>query len=215
MYRNNHVFGFKFISTVSNVNLLHFRAAEVYAKKHTISIQQARKYLEKQVVEEYEEIKTGYYRVDLKNGFAISNKIAWQIISENPLLFIKQSMQNGFLLLLKPARSFVDYQLGFHVQALGTGYKSVVEKTSTFALIASVFQIIILMVTWLAFLAGVFILFKEKNFSLLIPLLLIILYYIVASSGTEADARLRMPLMPFVFIIAAKGFDGVKKFKYN
>ncbi|MDQ3191479.1 MAG: glycosyltransferase family 39 protein [Bacteroidota bacterium] len=210
IYRNNSIFEFKFLSTVSNVNLLHFRAAEVYSQKNNITVQEARVVLEKQLVEELEEFKIADYNENIKIGFEISDNIAKKIIMENPLLFLKLSAKHVMYLLIKPARSYIDYQLGYKIKPFQTGIKTFADQSSIPAILLTVFQALILIFTWIGFISGIYYLIKEKNYKVLLPLVLIILYFIVASAGPEADARFRIPFMPFVFIVAASLIDTAK-----
>ena len=213
IYRNDRVFGFKFLSTVPMANGLYYRAAEVYGEKNNISLQQARQKLEQQVILNLNKVKSKDYKQNLKNGIIISNKLTEEILFQSPFTFLRQSSKHAMMLLIKPARAFIDQQLGFKMGTLQhdqLGVKNIIAQTSITALALSALQLIFLTLTWLAFCVGLFLLLQEKKYMLLSILILLILYFVILSAGPEADARLRLPFIPFVCLIAAKGLEKIR-----
>jgi 4-amino-4-deoxy-L-arabinose transferase-like glycosyltransferase len=193
MLRNQQHYDFYFFSTVGSTNLLYFRAPSVYADQQNVTETQARQELQSKLLDQHEQVKTGDYREDLKSGMKIINELAVEVIRDNPLVFLKQTIKNALLVAVKPLRSYIDVQLN-----LQPFYKD----TSFLAWILVVFQILVLLICWIAAFLGAYQCIRQGQYFTVIFHFLLIFYFILLSAGPESDARMRLPFMPFVALLA-------------
>jgi 4-amino-4-deoxy-L-arabinose transferase-like glycosyltransferase len=205
MLRNQQHYDFYFFSTVGSTNLLYFRAASVYAEQQNVTETQARQELQSKLLDQHEQVKTGDYREDLKSGMKIINELAVEVIRDNPLVFLKQTIKNALLVAVKPLRSYIDVQLN-----LQPFYKD----TSFLAWILVVFQILVLLICWIAAFLGAYQCIRQGQYFTVIFLLLLIFYFILLSAGSESDARMRLPFIPFVAMLGSLCFSKFLKTDY-
>ena len=212
LLRNQVVFGAPILSTISSTNMLHYRAAGVYAAKEKVSFAEAQREL-KELAESTFQGNKDEHPLDYKRHDA---KLGASIILDNPLYYIKNNISSAFNLFLSPLRSTIDLQLGLSNKATtlanwGKSKKDTIlnrllSTTSSFTLVMVLVQMITLAIVWLLAVAGMVAALKYKNYLSFALLLFIILYFGVITGGPEAYARFRVPIMPFLALISGIGF---------
>jgi len=212
LLRNQIVLGAPILSTISSTNMLHYRAAGVYAVKEKVSFNEAQKELKKLAESTFtgnrDEHPLDYKRHEAKLGAGI--------ILDNPLYYIKNNISSAANLFLSPLRSTIDLQLGLANKATtlanwgkskeDTIFNRLLSTTSSFTLVMVLVQMITLAIVWLLAVAGMVAAFKHKNYLSFTLLLLTILYFGVITGGPEAYARFRVPIIPFLALISGIGF---------
>ena len=208
--RNNAVFGKPFVSTVSDINLLFHTGSNIRAIKENRSLSK--------VQEEYHAISGSQY--DWQDPGAtvkwdeFARREAVGIIASNPVIFAQNYSGSFFYFFTKPLRSYIDVQLGY-VSGYGSiasvtqdRFHSLISKavsnTSKLTLVLVVVQLLMMvLVTTCAFRAMVVMIRTHRTIVLL--LVGVILYFAVISSLTEVDARMRVPVEPYLSLLAAFG----------
>lgn len=212
LLRNQIVLGAPILSTISSTNMLHYRAAGVYAAKEKVSFNEAQKVLKELAESTFtgnrDELPLDYKRHEAKLGA--------RIIIANPLYYIKNNISSAFNLFLSPLRSTIDLQLGLANKATtlanwGKSNKDTIlsrllATTSGFTMAMVLVQMITLAIVWLLAAAGMFAALKYKNYLSFALLLFIILYFGLITGGPEAYARFRVPIIPFLALISGIGF---------
>jgi 4-amino-4-deoxy-L-arabinose transferase-like glycosyltransferase len=199
MYRNQQVFGKAFLSTVSNVNLLQYRAAEIYAQKNSVSLKEAQHNLNKAIDIRAQQFAEAKEKEEvIKYVLPVMDSVSYGLINQNKMLFIQNTLKHAILASIKPARSYIDLAFGM---VPGEMAKNASPSALTIVLVG--LQVLLLILVWLLFAVGLLSMAKQKNYQILLPLLAIILYLLLASAGPEADARFRLPLLPFVLMVAS------------
>jgi len=213
LLRNQILFGSPILSTISSTNMLHYRAAGVYAAKEKVSFTEAQREL-KELAESTFQGNKDEHPLDYKKHEA---KLGVSIIIANPFYYIKNNISSAFNLFLSPLRSTIDLQLGLANKATtlanwgkskkDTIFSRLLATTSGFTLVMVLVQMITLAIVWLLAVAGMIAAFKNKNYLSFALLLLTILYFAVITGGPEAYARFRVPIMPFLALISGIGFS--------
>ncbi len=217
MIRNKIILGTPILSTISSTNMLHYRAAGVYAAKEKVSFTEAQREL-KELAESTFTGNRDEHPLDYKKHEA---KLGAKIIIANPLYYIKNNISSAVNLFLSPLRSTIDLQLGLSNKATtlanwgkskkDTIFSRLLSTTSSFTLVMILLQMITLAIVWLLAVAGMVVAFKNKNYLSFALLLLTILYFGVITGGPEAYARFRVPIILFLALISGIGFTFISE----
>ena len=211
LVRNQFVFGTPILTTMGYNNILHYRAAGVYAFKQGIPLSESQDLLSKKVKSEFQ----GDKELEPIKYKKFEAKIGTSIILENLPTYIRNHILSTFNMLFKPLRSTIDLQLGLSEK--GTSLMTWGEKnnsspisgllrsTSGFTIALVFLQLILIVLLWLSVIYGLIISFVKKEQLISIIILLLIVYFCIMSGGPEAYARFRVPLIPFLAIAASVG----------
>ncbi|MCH7754210.1 glycosyltransferase family 39 protein [candidate division KSB1 bacterium] len=222
LVRNQFVFGTPILTTMGYNNILHYRAAGVYAVKQGIPLSESQDLLGKKVKSEFQ----GDKELEPIKYKKFEAEIGTSIILESLPTYIRNHIRSIFNMLFKPLRSTIDLQLGLSEK--GTSLMTWGEKNSSSPMsgllrstsgltIALVFlQLISIVLLWLSVIYGLIISFVKKEQLISSIILLLILYFCIMSGGPEAYARFRVPLIPFLAIAAGVGMiEAFERLKRN
>lgn len=219
-FRNYRVFGSPFLTTVSEVNLLFHTAAGIRAKqekKPLFAIQ-----------DEYKK-KTGKnfdwtLPAEAVRFAAFCRHESWRVIKGNPAIFLENYGGSFFYFFAKPLRNYIDVQLGISKNyesvsgvtdsRFASVFSATIEKTSVPALLLVAVQLVFIVVFFVFSFLFLFLGFKNNNWFAVIAVL-IILYFAVLSGLTEVDARMRVPVIPFICMMAGLGASALLPSKHK
>jgi 4-amino-4-deoxy-L-arabinose transferase-like glycosyltransferase len=217
--RNYATFGRPFLSTIGDVNMLEYRAAAVYAKVHRVSLSDAGRLLREQVESTYPGSKDEDPIAFSRHGA----KVGRRVILDHPWIYLSNSLRAALSLLFAPLRSSIDLQLGLSErgsslqhwgQAAGRGIiPMLLENTSGPTLVLVLFQLLHLLILWALLIIGAADSIRSKNLPGLVLVFVVVIYFLVVSSGPEAYARFRVPLMPFLAALAGWGAATLRHWK--
>ncbi|MBN4062056.1 glycosyltransferase family 39 protein [Bacteroidales bacterium AH-315-I05] len=214
--RNYFVFGSSILSNVGEINLLFHTTASIR------SIEESKSMFE--IEAEYRKISEEQYNwhkpEDAIRFAEFSRKETIRVISEYPARFTKNYAGSFMFFFIKPLRSYIDQQLGLQhgydpiASLTDERYSSLIKKTLdkssllTVCIVAyqSVHLLLLLGVSTLLIIRN----FREKNKWIWL-FGAIILYFAALSSITEVDARMRVPVVPYLAILAAIGLANFPK----
>ena len=217
--RNYNLTGCSEVSEIQGINILYYRAAGVIALKDKISLPQAQEQLQKE------------YAVELlskKDSCGPEMRVGLQVIRNNPGLYVIEQL-NGLsnFLLDSNGGDLILYLNGYYpnspLQDIGKlSPKALIDKWFVKApvslalfLYAKAYLIGIYPFVFV-FLISLFRRIKNGNERIKdIPILFILgltAYFVAISIGPEAYARFRVPIMPFLCIMAGAGYDEFLKF---
>jgi hypothetical protein len=224
--RNQLVFGSPFISTIGLRNLIETRAAAVEARAEGIGMSAAVERLEARV-RERTSVDPHAEPIAYKRAQA---KVALETIRDHPFVYARNHVQSVVHMLFAPLRAHLDLQLGLKAQgssifwqspdgeppsADGIGAPARAEpdgvlarlraSTSGPVLVIVAVQIAgLLLVAALAVL-GLWRLAGAGRWRAVAVTLGALIYFCLVSGGPEAYARFRVPVVPFVAILAGAG----------
>jgi len=78
-------------------------------------------------------------------------------------------------------------------------------NASGFTMVMVFFQLLLLGLLWLAFARGTLRLWKQKEWLTVFLALGMIAYFCLVAAGPETNARFRIPLLPFLAVVAGFG----------
>lgn len=210
LIRNYRTFGSPFLSTISETNMLLYTDATIRAENENKSIFQ--------IQNEYKEFSAKNFNWNNPEEIIRFSKYCKEesvrVILENPITFFKKQSFSFIYFFIKPLRNYIDLQLGITKKYnsitgfTGKNLQKIPEKTfensSIFTLCFVIFQIILLLSV--SFFSITYF-FSKKGKLFLFPaiILVIIFYFAFLSTFTEVDARMRVPVMAFLCIIAGGG----------
>lgn len=211
LIRNQNTFGEPFITTLDNTNLFYYRAAGVVARTDNISLIQARRKLESQYIDLYQK---KYKDMPITLSRMLRNR-ALEIIADNPGTYAKIHITAAAELLVKPMRHPIQMQFGWADEEKtiwhwgspndASLWDQFVANASPFTMLMVFVQLALLLVLWLAFAVGTFKLWRRKDWLTLFLVLGMIGYFCIVAAGPETNARFRIPLLPFVVLVAGAG----------
>jgi len=189
MLRNEKVANVRAFNTL-NQSYFTFQAAATLSQVNKQSVFEARQNLEKQ--------------------YETNPKVATDVLKENPFVFAKIYIKGWTKTLLDPGSVDGAKQLGRYPPVGGLANK-MIEEGITSVLLFLMKERPLLFFMSLVLGAGLlgyyFLAFRglRREYKLLLPLLLIFMYFFLLSGGSNALARYRFPLMPFLAIFAGVG----------
>jgi 4-amino-4-deoxy-L-arabinose transferase-like glycosyltransferase len=213
--RNERVAGVFTLSTIGDTNLIYYRARAVMAAAEGISQEDAWEQLEARVAAE---AGSGASQSEI---IAVQRRQALEIFREHPGLTASMLVKGAARIVADPGYTITCTLLdrqntsfdcfpgkatmndpGVVDKALGkVSDMSVVQQFVLFA------AILMLGVLYGGALLGSVRLVRERRWLVLALLLLVIVYFVGLSAGAEANSRFRVPIVPFLAILAAVGID--------
>ena len=202
--------GIATITTISNYNLLFYNAASLQANQLGLNEEQVRENLNDQVSQTLQARSLSDTPL---NRDLIYRELARKIISSDPLRYIYLHLKNDVNTLLPGVTDLTEI-LGVTVGGKGT--LAILNKDGLMAAINHYFEdkvwligifapaIVLLFLTYLADLAGVVTLVREKKWFAL-SILLLPLLYLLLIPGASSNQRFRVPAMPYICLLAAQG----------
>jgi hypothetical protein len=145
------------------------------------------------------------------------NERSVEIISKHPGIFIKQWAIGVGYFFLKPMRGYIDNFLGLNKQDYsvvsekkwsGNLINNLKSKTSSLTQVLVVIQFCLLL---LIVIAGSYGFIKSMRNIEVWLIVLLVFYFATTSSITEVDARFRIPVVPFLGVLASLGVYSWKK----
>lgn len=206
--RNKLAFGELSFTYMGKHSLLAHHAANIMAVKEGKNYFAFESGFRQQVIEKFRKERNDTGRIELRQPalFAdYSAREAWKIIFDNPSIFLKEHFKNVFYFFAKPVRAPLDTQPGFRKTYSLKSTPTLFSEATLFARIMIVIQMIFLTLVYLACVKGTLTYNKEKI--LLLFLVIIILYFSNMTVPPFSDARLRMPVMPLIAVLAAIGLN--------
>lgn len=220
-YRNYKTGNIFLLSTISDTNLIYYRARAVLAEAENITQEEAIEQLK-------EEIKTVATLQNLSQSETISlqRKRALQIFSQYPIQTVLMLTKGAGRLLVDPGFTIICTMM----DTSSVNYECVPGKSSMLesGLLSKAIQkfqemtfvqqltllwgIIILGITYFGLVGGVIHLLRERNWLTLFLLGITILYFVVLSAGGEANYRFRAPILPFLAILSGVGYDAIYRY---
>ena len=210
MFWNYASIGIPTISTISDYNLLFYNAASLQADQLGLNEEQVRDDLNDQVGQALQE---GHLSDTPANRDHIYRELARNIIAKDPLRYVYLHLKNDVNNLLPGVTDLTEI-LGVTVGGKGT--LAVLNKDGLMAAIRHYFEdkiwligifapaIVLLILIYLTDLVGIGLLVKEKKWFALSTLLIPILYLLLIP-GASSNQRFRVPAMPFICLLAARG----------
>jgi 4-amino-4-deoxy-L-arabinose transferase-like glycosyltransferase len=213
LIRNKIVYDHYFLSVIREHNLLNYQAAAIYAERFDHSLAEAQSILRWKTFREFKEDANKqpyeYAKFIEKEGS--------RIIFENPAIFIKQYLKGVTYFFLKPTRAYIDIQLGHWGKGYDTIpkdypiFKYLFEHNNRFTVVLVFFQLIILLLVYLACAYGL--IYIRRKTGMIFLLLFVLSIFIFASFNLSeiTESRFRVPTWPLIAIVSACGVYYIKK----
>lgn len=189
LIRNKITFGEFSLTYLPGHNLLNHHAANILAEKNNISFAEANVTLRLEMLDRFEGdalLQPAEYSHFIRNE-------SFKIIFQNAELFIKQHFRNVVEFMIKPIRSHIDFQLGM-------------KGASSLTWILVGLQFIFLLILYVSFVKGIFLL--KHNKPVVVFFLLLIIFFANMTVPPFSEARLRIPVMPLIALVGAAGVAG-------
>jgi len=191
--RNTVETGVPTISTIEGTNFLEYRAAGALAAEEGLTLVEARDLLLSELEAQTEGGLNSAEWSAHKRSYGI------RVLLQHPVGTMETMIRGGARMMLGPGRSPVYLRLG---EADPGNPDGRLEQT-----IAGL-QFFILGGIYVAAIVGMASVWRNRRRELLI-LLTIPLYFLLISSGPEAWARFRFPMVPFIAILAGFGLQRI------
>lgn len=184
--RNHDWAGTWQIATVQSFNLLWYRAAGTIMRRDSIDLKEAQARLREII-----HALRAEGRLDRASPFDIERTVALRIIMAHPLAFIESSLHGAGMILFGPGTATLSILLGqpsapVRMGLLGLGMA-------------------LLLVSYACALYGLGRGWRSRDRDGFIPVVLAVSYLLVVSAGPEAYSRFRVPIAPFVALLAGYG----------
>ena len=218
VFRNDQVHQLPAVSSISSTNLLYYNAASLKAWQSGENEAIVRKELQKEVDEMM--ASSGIQKTEA-NVSAMEKDLAWSIIMQNPvqygIIHLKSDINN-----LLPDTDLLEV---LSITSGQSGTLDYIKQNGLFAGIAYYFGgsylpillllpfILVLCLEYVGGLIGTIWVIKKKDWYVLLVLLIPILYGLLIP-GSPSNPRFRVPVMPYLVILAACGISVViQKYK--
>lgn len=215
IYRNYKTFDRIFFSCGGSFTLVAWHAPNVYAQANNISVGDARFKL---WTDWYYSYMGDSYNQPVDYYENISKK-AKKIMLDHPYYTVKQQVRGTAGLLFKPVRRNIDVQIGYvkdYEPSPGSGkitnvknVKDLYSKSSKFTFVLVGFQFLMMLIIYLGFLGGIILIFKRQKEFIWLILVLLILYLISTVVPPVTYSRFRIPVMPFIAVVAGVGVNWI------
>lgn len=199
-YRNHQHHQRFIFSTAGEFNWCSWHGANIIAQQNNIPITQAQYVW-------WDSLATNYPTIPENNPVAYSQYISQQstnLIFSNLDLLTKQTIQGVAMLWLKPTRSHIDQQWEIQPTKKGTGWLSKLQSTSWLGLLLMFLQVISMILLYPLAIYGYFVLLKKHKL-LAIFIGVTLLYFSCMILPPTTYARLRLPIIPLIYFLAALG----------
>lgn len=186
--RNDVLGGVPTISTIEGHNLLYFRAVGALEEGQNLTPPQAYSYVSAQVRAELPP-QPSLGQID-----RAEESIARTIILNNPIGYAKEVISGGGRL------------------AFGTGSAELVPATAGHATdVVGAYGDLYLLVLYVLVVVGLWAAWREHRLRNCLLPLVVICYLAIVSSGLDAYSRFRLPIMPFLALLAGLGAMAVER----
>ncbi len=201
MVRNYIVDRYRGFCSIQDVNLYYYRAAGVISDIEGLPLKTVQDRLKAAV-------PAG---LSLANKYQFMRDKAADVILHHPFAYGKVIIKGSINMLLAPERYAVFKLAGIPPRFLGVMWQghSIHEALRMILsdpfIVSSVviYQLAFTIITGLLMLIGVLVVSGEGYIRELLTLLFIIAYFVVVSAGPEAEPRFRLPVLPYMLILAA------------
>ncbi len=213
LLRNKSTFGHYFMSVIREHDMQNYQAAAVYGEVHHKSLPEAQSTLRWKTFKSFpgDANKQPYeYARYIEND-------AMDFVFEHPGILIKHHAEQFMHFFLKPCRAYIDIQLG----NWGAGYNTIpknypifkylFEHNSKLTISIVFFQLGMLLVMYLACLFSFFYFKQEKQLFYFLLSALLVLCFANLTLPYVTESRFRVPMVPYLSMIAAAGIFFVKE----
>jgi hypothetical protein len=198
--------------------MFYYRAAAIIALRDHTSLNEARKILDNQV-HEYESAhpETQKWTKGQYSDYWMSQGI--KIVLGNPLLLLRTEI-NGMIPMLAgggdgPILRMLNYPVyttsdsELFSALVKFDLKFIVRRfSSKLSLMTFLYSESFLIVVYLGILLWLLSVLTKKQISVIsILIMIIIFYFFIISAGPESGSRFRVPIMPFLTLLAASGWE--------
>lgn len=217
--RNDRVVGTPVVSTITGDSLLFYSANALVAHQQGVGFFDAQKAM-------YSALDQALSDADLpnteRNRYNMEMSMARQIILQAPVTYLYVHVRDSLKVFLPGAASLRD-ALGqadrgvdlwdlLQTQGLSPALTEYFRQTHGLQLLLTPF-VLLLFVTCLGGLLGAIVLLKRRSLFALMVLFLPVVYLVIFS-GPGAYSRFRIPLMPFLSVLAGIGLGYIEE-KYR
>jgi hypothetical protein len=212
--RNRAVAGMSTFSSITIKDLLYYRAAGVLALVNHTSIEQERRGLREQAAfpPGASMLSSGPVKIQSPEALERAQSIARSVILHHPVAFLRMTIRDLVLLAWAPGLGDIKLWLsGAGAYANGSEDVTVsekvgrLEKSSVSVIAVALIQVVILAFIWIGCALGLAWAIRQRDWQLL-WLLGVGLLLLVSASGPEGGARLRVPAIPILAMVAGAGF---------
>ena len=199
--RNYIVDRYKGFCSIQDINLYYWRAAGVISDMEHLPLREVQDRLKQAV-------PSG---LSLANEYQFLRDKAVNVIIRHPYAYLKVMLKGSINMLLSPERYAVFKLADIKPRFLGVMWQghSIHQALNMLmsdpVIVSSVvmYQLIFTIIIGLLIAIGMLIIAGEGFIKELLILLFIIAYFVAVSAGPEAEPRFRLPVLPYMLIIAA------------
>jgi 4-amino-4-deoxy-L-arabinose transferase-like glycosyltransferase len=199
--RNYVVDGYKGFCSIQDINLYYWRAAGVISDTEHLPLKDVQKRLK-------DAVPSG---LSLANEYQFLRNKAVNVIIHHPYAYLKVMLKGSINMLLSPERYAVFKLADIKPRFLGVMWQghSIREAINMLMsdpfIVSSVvmYQLLFNIVIGLLIIIGIVIITGEGFIKERLTLLFIIAYFVAVSAGPEAEPRFRLPVLPYMIIIAS------------
>ena len=188
--RNTAVSGVPVLSAGEGTNLLYFRAASALGDAEGLSFTDAQKQLRGLV---QHEVEPGMNRAERSR---IQRSLAIKVLFDHPVAALKSIVKGVGLMMIGPGRAEL-------LHLLGDPTPTQISGPVQLLLIAA--EIVLYSIILIGAVFGSYYLLRNRKYSAAVVLFSVILYFIAAAAVTTPYSRYRVPIMPFIAILAGYG----------
>jgi 4-amino-4-deoxy-L-arabinose transferase-like glycosyltransferase len=189
LVRNYYQAGVMEIATVQSRDLLYYQAAGVLAIEAGTEYHLVQDALRREV-----ESRLGEnYLVDSERH-SVETRIALRVILDHPLTFIYMSLISILQVVIGPGREALFQIIG-------------VPSSPLIHVLSLVPSISLLLVSYVAAAHGSIGLFLKKQHAILALTVIVTVYFLVMSSGPAGYSRFRVPIVPYIALLAGYGVN--------
>lgn len=199
-YRNYQHHKRFIFSTAGEFNWCSWHGANIIAQQKNIPIGQAQHIW-------WDSLATNYQSNPEKTPVAYSSYISKQttkLISNNPDLFAKQTIYNIAILWVKPTRSHIDKQWLIKTTKSNSSWLGKLQATSWLGLLLVTLQLLNHIILYPVAIFGWIALFKKEKYTAIF-IGLSLAYFSCMILPPTTYARLRLPIIPLIYFLAAIG----------
>jgi len=213
LIRNKITFNHFFMSVIREHDMQNYQAAAVYGEINNRSLAKSQSILR------WKTFKAFKGDAD-KQPYEYARFIeqdAMELVFSNPTILLKHHAIQFMHFFLKPCRAYIDIQLG----NWGSGYNTIpkdypifkylFEHNSKLTISIVLLQLLMLLIMYIASVLGFLYFKKEKMLFYFCLLALLVLCFANLTLPFVTESRFRMPVVPYIDIIAAAGVYVVKE----
>lgn len=207
-YRNYYSYGISDLTSLTAINSYYHRAAPVLADVEGISLSESRERLRNRLEKEI-----GDNNLTVAEELNTMKLLAKQAIKNNILTYMKMHLM-GTLRMFGMANESLYKLLDLNKDKNLYNFR-VSENSGCHDKIRYIiyymnmfFHIPVTILIYIASISGMWIVIVSRKYYILVLILLVICYFAIVS-GPEAYARFRVPIMPFISLLAGLGISKI------